>query len=127
MDTELIKASGLVVGAIAVGCVMLNASEHHMQHTSTDALEDTMSQCDKFHMQSEQDTNSTLKYEHLVQAQAYLNVARRMASDATIEQHTRKNVRALSRKIESEIQVTHAQMLPKVSKNKSSFKKASWM
>ena len=44
------------------------------------------------------------RWQHLSLARAYLNVARHIASDTVIEQTSRVHVRALSKRIESEIQ-----------------------
>ena len=51
-----------------------------------------------------QDSHPLTKWQHATMAQAYLNVARRLAPESTIERATRTHVRALSRRIDAELQ-----------------------
>ena len=75
---------------------------------------------------AEQDGEPLVRYQHAVQAMAFLNVARSLASDEVIEQISHVDVRALARGLEQSIQATERE-LDKSSKQRRESRRAAWI
>ena len=67
---------------------------------------DVVRQAVKWADTAAQDKDVLTRWQHLSLAKAYLNVGRHVASDATLERVSRTHVRALARRVDSELQET---------------------
>lgn len=114
-----LRSAGLVtLGVIGVAALSPGSGGASERSTDKGGAADAVRQALRWLQTSQQDTHALTQWQHAALAQAYLNVARRMASDATIERSTRTHVRALSKRIDVQLQKSMSAVYKQCSKLK---------
>lgn len=101
--TEVVRVAASVVAVVLVFSMIANASDRRAHDDPDGLAADIVRQSIQWLDMAAQDTDPMTRWQHLALAKAYLNVARNIASDATIERATQAHVRALSKRIEAEM------------------------
>ena len=130
-------AADLMLAKVAVGTTLasvvitlaFDVAERKSRNNPGSVLTDTVAQCVKWYDISAQDTDSLLKYQHMVLAQSYLNVSRRLAPDDVIEQQTGLHIRALQKRVDVAVQGMEKGLAKagKAHGARYDAKKASWL
>lgn len=106
-DARHVRTAGMVVGVVVVLSLVTSMTDRRPSNDDPDGTAaDVMKQALKWSDTAAQDNDVLMRWQHLSLAKAYLNVARHIASDVAIERASRTNVRALSRRVDEEMQAT---------------------
>lgn len=118
VERHLLKVAGAVTATLACTVVALGIAERCMHQDPNGAIAETIEQCKRWLSVAEQDSDVLLRYQHVVLALAYLNVARHLASDDVIAQVTHVHVRVLAKTIETQAQAHEKTISARMGENK---------
>jgi hypothetical protein len=102
--------------AVVTSCVVSLAALSSMidRRPPTDDPEgtaaDVVRQSVQWSQTAAQDTDPLTRLQHLALAKAYLNVGRHVASDATLQRAANRDVRAMTKQVDAELQAVVAQL-----------------
>ena len=101
---KVLKNSIIATVMISLISIAGHFSDRKASDNTDGSISDVVKQCMKWLSISAQDMDPLIKMQHLALAKSYLNVARHIASDTVIEQTSRVHVRAISKRIDTEMQ-----------------------
>jgi len=105
--SALLRAAATVVAAVVALSLITSMADRRGGGEDPDGVAaDVVRQAVKWADTAAQDKDVLTRWQHLSLAKAYLNVGRHVASDATLERVSRTHVRALARRVDSELQET---------------------
>ena len=104
MVPESMRASLLITAIVFVICIASTISDRRATDDPDGIAGDVMRQALHWTATAAQDTDPMTRWQHLALAKAYINVARQVASDVSIERASGRNVRSLSKRVEQEMQ-----------------------
>lgn len=100
----MIKCATAVVACVGLIAFSAHASDRRAHDDPNGPTAELVEQAMKWLNMASQDKDPLTRWQHLSYARAYLNVARHLASDAVIESASHVHVRAMSKRIDTELQ-----------------------
>ena len=100
----MIKCATMVVACVGLLAFSAQTSDRRAKDDPHGPTAELIDQATKWMNMASQDKDPLTRWQHLSYARAYLNVARHLASDAVIESASHIHVRAMSKRIDTELQ-----------------------
>jgi hypothetical protein len=114
-----LEKAAMVGGAVVAVVLVLSVGAHSVGAPSASApsvADDVAQQSARWHHMATQDADPLVKYHHLLMAEAYLNVARRIASDDAIRRAARVEPRVMLKRIDTAVQSVERQLASRCAK-----------
>ena len=109
-SSKYVRSALLVTGVFLAICILASLSDRRTTDDPGRLSKDLMTQTYAWMDAAAQDGDPLTRWQHLSLAKSYLTVCRHVASDASIERASRTHVRALAKRVESELQKSTAQI-----------------